>query len=83
MTSEDIILHDEFEKMLGPEFHNVLTREHVVGFTGRHIDEEYLINTVRNFSQHFYVCGPDPFFKDIEAILTKLGASGDAIVFEK
>lgn len=83
MTSADIILWDELEEMLGRDLHNVLTREHVIGFHDQRIGEDYLIETIRNFSQHFYVCGPEGFVKDIEAILVKLGAKADAVVFEK
>jgi ferredoxin-NADP reductase len=83
MTSDDIIIKDELEKMLGKNFHNVLTREQVIGYLDRRIDENYLIDTVKNFSQHFYVCGPDQFVKDIEKMLVNLGAQADTIVFEK
>jgi ferredoxin-NADP reductase len=83
MTSADIILREEFEKMLGSNFYNVLTREHVIGFADKRIDEDYLINTIKNFSQHFYICGPDQFVKDIEKMMLNLGAKADAIIFEK
>jgi hypothetical protein len=83
VSHDDIILRDELDRMLGDRFYNVLTKEHVIGFVGRRIDEEYLISVIRNFSQHFYVCGPEAFVTDIEKILTNLGAQSEFIIFEK
>jgi ferredoxin-NADP reductase len=82
-TSSDIILKEEFRRMLKGDFHIVFTREHVIGFIDRRIDEDYLMNTVKNFSQNFYVCGPELFVKDIQNILINLGAKPEAVVIEK
>src|ERR1051325_1990376 len=68
-TSADIILKNEFQKMLKNDFYIVLTRERVIGFTDKRIDEDYLKDTIKNFSQHFYICGPEPFVKDIQNML--------------
>lgn len=69
--------------MLFDDFHIVLTRERVIGFLDKHIDEDYLKDIVKNFSQHFYVCGPETFVKDIQKILLNLGAKAEAVVVEK
>jgi ferredoxin-NADP reductase len=82
-TKDDIILGQELFKMFKNNFLNVLTREHTVGFVGKRIDRNFLIANVIDFSQHFYVCGPDLFVKDILKILTDLGANVDSLVFEK
>jgi ferredoxin-NADP reductase len=82
-TSDDIILKEEFERMLGQNFINVLTREKVIGFIDKRIDKELLKSMVRNFSQHFYVCGPEEFTKSIQGMLVDLGADSDAVVIEK
>ena len=82
-TSADIILKEEFEKILKNDFYTVLTREHVIGFIDRRIDESYLKDTIKNFSQHFYICGPETFVKSIQAILVDLGAKSDAVIIEK
>jgi ferredoxin-NADP reductase len=85
-TPDDIILKDELDNMLGINFHNVLTRDHVIGFTshaGMRINQEYLINTIRNFSQHFYVCGPDQFVVDITRMLLDIGAKSESLILEK
>ena len=42
-TREDIIIHDELSKMLGPAYQNVLTQEGVIGFRERRIDGKFLI----------------------------------------
>ena len=82
-TSEDVFLDDEFTKMLGNNYHKVYTRENVIGFTSRRIDRNYLTETVKDFSRHFYVCGPDEFVSNITALLMELGAAADTVVFEK
>jgi ferredoxin-NADP reductase len=82
-TAEDIILREEFGKILGKNFMNVLTREKVIGFLDKRIDEDLLKKNIRNFSQHFYVCGPEPFTKSITDMLENLGAKPDSVVFEK
>ena len=61
---------------------HVLTREGVVGFKGKRIDRNFLIENIADFSQHFYVCGPSDFVEDILRILKDLGASSDSLVFE-
>jgi ferredoxin-NADP reductase len=82
-TSEDIILEQEFKEMLGDNFINVITREKTIGFLSKRIDRNFLIDAVSDFSQHFYVCGPDEFVKDINALLLELGAKADTLVFEQ
>jgi ferredoxin-NADP reductase len=82
-TASDIILKGELEKMFKGNVHHVFTRDHVIGFTDKRIDEDYLKSVIKNFSQHFYICGPDPFVKSMQAILLTLGAAAEAVVIEK
>ena len=82
-TANDIILGNELTAMLGPAFINVFTREGVIGFRERRIDRNYLIDTIHDFSRHFYVCGPEVFVKEIVELLLSLGASADTVIFEK
>ncbi|MBA2248744.1 MAG: flavodoxin reductase [Chitinophagaceae bacterium] len=82
-TAHDIILAEELAKMLGPAFINVFTRQGVIGFRERRIDREYLVETIRDFSQHFYVCGPEIFVKDIVELLLNLGATAETVIIEK
>ncbi|MDE3183503.1 MAG: flavodoxin reductase [Bacteroidota bacterium] len=82
-TSEDIIYGKELFGMLGPDFINVFTREGVIGFSERRIDRNYLVETIRDFSSNFYVCGPDEFVKDMTGYLLSLGTVAGGIIFEQ
>jgi ferredoxin-NADP reductase len=82
-TANDIILGEELTKMLGPAYINVFTREGVIGFRDRRIDRNFLVQIIRDFSQHFYVCGPEQFVKDIVELLLNLGGSVDTVIIEK
>jgi ferredoxin-NADP reductase len=82
-TEKDIILKDEFERMLGQNFINVITREHTNKFINQRIDEELIKKLVNNFNQNFYVCGPDKFVSDIVNLLKNLGAKVNSLVIEK
>jgi len=82
-TLADVIMKDELEKMLENDFINLLTRENAIGFIGRRIDRNYLIDNIADFGQNFYVCGPGEFVKRISGNLLDLGATPETIVFEK
>jgi len=82
-TMDDIIMGEELFRMLKKDFVNVLTRQNVIGYRERRIDRNYLIANIIDFSQHFYVCGPDDFVKEITTILLDLGADMESLVFEK
>jgi hypothetical protein len=82
-TEADIILRDEFEKMLGNNFINTITDEKVEGMDNEFVTKEYLKRKITDFSQHFYVCGPPAFIENVNKALTELGAKPDALVFEK
>lgn len=77
---EDIILHDELVKMLGPAYMNVFTRQGVIGFKERRIDRSFLIENISYFGGLFYVCGPLDFTEEITKSLISLGAKTDSMV---
>lgn len=79
-TEQDIILHDELVKMLGPAYMNVFTREGVIGFKERRIDRNFLVENISYFGGLFYVCGPLDFTTDITKNLISLGAKTDSVV---
>jgi ferredoxin-NADP reductase len=81
-TAEDVILEAELQEMLNTDFIKVFTREHVIGFVGRRIDRDFLIENIMDFGQHFYLCGPDEFVKCITDLLLHLGAKPDTVIFE-
>jgi ferredoxin-NADP reductase len=82
-TSHDVIIGKELSEMLQEDFVNVYTREGNLGFTGKRIDRNFLIDTIVDFSQHFYVCGPDDFVHQISRLLIDLGVTSDTLVVEK
>lgn len=82
-TADDIILGQELFRMFKTDFTNILTRQNVVGFSGKRIDRNFLIENIVDFSGHFYVCGPESFVTDINKNLIDLGADVDSLVFEK
>lgn len=79
-SRHDIILFDELTQMLGPAYINVFTRQGVIGFKERKIDRTFLIETIRDFNRHFYVCGPQSFTTNICDHLISLGANPDFLV---
>ncbi len=82
-TSKDIILKDEFEKILDKNFINTLTDEKAEKYDNRKIDESYLKEKIKDFSQYFYICGPDAMIESIKGQLLNLGADKDKIVIEQ
>lgn len=77
---EDIILEEEFRRILGPNFINTLTDEAFPGYDNHRIDEVYLRAKIKDFSRYFYICGPDPMVAAIQSTLKKLG--GESIIVE-
>lgn len=82
-TVEDIILKDEFEKMLGENFINTITNETSGMYDSRQIDESYLKEKISNLSQYFYICGPDAMIESIKKDLLHLGVDKEKIVIEE
>jgi len=82
-TTVDVIMEEELQKMLSHAFIKLFTRENIVGYIGRRIDRNFLIENITDFGQHFYVCGPHEFVKNVTNHLFDLGATADTIIFEK
>ena len=82
-TSDDIIMERELKKMLKNDFTPLLTRENIIGYVGKRIDRNFLIENIINFNQHFYVCGTTEFVENIKVILYDLGVSPNSLIIEK
>lgn len=85
-SDKDIILKDEFERILGEQFVNVITDKKPSGdqlFLDGHIDKDFLKSHIKDFNQPFYVCGPEAFNDAIMDALKELGADPDGLVFEE
>ena len=81
-TSKDIILEHELQAMLGENCILTLTREKNKNYDNRRIDENYLKEKIKDFNQHFYICGPIRMVGEIQSILRKLGADAESVVVE-
>ncbi len=81
-TSEDIIDGEELFRMFQKDLVTVLTRQGIIGYTGKRIDRNFLIENIVDFSQNFYVCGPDDLVKEIIRNLIDLGAEPETLIFE-
>lgn len=79
----DLFLDEELAAILGERYFKTYTRQFVVGFREKRIDLSYLKSTIRNFNQHFYICGPQTFVEDMLKTLAHLGISMQTIVFEE
>jgi len=81
-TDADIILEEELTTMLNGNAVYTITdapsKAHYNGF----INEQFLKEHIDDFSKHFYLCGPPKMIEAMQEILTRLGASPEAVVFE-
>jgi ferredoxin-NADP reductase len=82
-TSRDIIHKEEFDTILGPNAHYIVTREDDPAYAKGPINKEFLLREIKDFSKPFYICGHDQMVSDINQVLTGLGANPETIVFEK
>jgi ferredoxin-NADP reductase len=82
-TSRDIILKEEFDSILGPNAHYILTQEQNPLYLKGPINKAFIQQEITDLSKPFYVCGPDKMVTDINAQLTELGVNSETIVFEK
>lgn len=82
-TKADIILEQEFSKLLGAGFINILSDENADGFAHGHINAEFLKSNISDMGKKFYICGPDPMIESVERDLLKIGAQPESIVIEE
>lgn len=82
-TSKDIILKNEFERLLGNNFINILSGEKTDQYKFGFITKEFLQSVLNNLNQFFYLCGPDPMIELVEKILGELNVDKNSIVKEK
>jgi ferredoxin-NADP reductase len=82
-TAADIIYHAEFDEMLGRNAIYVLTAEDNPSYRNGPINKTLLQKEAKDFSQPFYVCGPDPMVAELTKTLANLGANPETVVFEK
>ena len=81
-TKADIILEEEFTKMLGKNFINILSDEKVEGYANGLITKEFINATSDGLNKIFYVCGPPPMMDAVEKQLADLHVNKKSIVKE-
>ena len=82
-TSADIIHKDEFSKILGNNFINILSDEKHDVYAHGFITLDFLKKHSGGFKQYFYVCGPDPMMDKMVDYLHQLGVEDKFIVKEE
>jgi ferredoxin-NADP reductase len=82
-TDKDIILGDELKSILGSNAVFTVTGQKDSIYDQRRIDAEFLKTEIKDFSKHFYVCGPDAMVEEISGLLAELGADAESVVFER
>jgi ferredoxin-NADP reductase len=82
-TEKDIILRDEFEAMDGLETLWTVTNDPKSKLVQERIDADFLKRQVTDFSQNFYLCGPDAMVKDLRGVLEDLGADVANVTWER
>jgi ferredoxin-NADP reductase len=81
-SKADIIHEEEFKRLLGDSFINVLSDEAIAGYEHGYITESLLKKNLLAAGGKFYVCGPPPMMDAVQKILTNLGVGDDSVVVE-
>jgi ferredoxin-NADP reductase len=82
-TKADIILKQEFEKLLGERFINILSAENTIEYAHGYITEEFLKANITNLNKRIYLCGPDPMMEAVEKQLSNLNVDPTSIIKEE
>ena len=81
-TKADIILENEFKKLLGKSFINILSDENIKGYYHGLLNEDFLKAHISDFNRKFYVCGPPPMMDAVLKQLAHLGVGENSITLE-
>ena len=82
-TTDDIILAEEFENLLGDNFINILSNEKVNGYEQGQITEDFLKPHIESSINNVYVCGPPPMMEAVEKQLKNLNVNEKSIIKEE
>jgi ferredoxin-NADP reductase len=82
-SRKDIFLKQEFEKMLGKSFINILSEENAEGYAHGLISKEFLAKHLPHGEGYVYICGPEPMLEMLENQLTEIGVNKDKIIKEE
>lgn len=81
-TKADIIHEDEFKRILGDRFVNILSDEAVEGYAHGFITEDFIKENLPAAGGKFYLCGPPPMMDAVQKIFSNLGVGEDSVVVE-
>src|ERR1035437_3858127 len=81
-TKGDIILANEFKKLLGKNFINILSDEKADGYAHGLITEGFLKSYISDSTKNVYICGPLSMIAAIEKQLSNLGIDEKLIIKE-
>ena len=81
-TKGDIILANEFKKLLGKNFINILSDEKADGYAHGQITEGFLKTHISDSTKNVYICGPPPMMDAIEKQLANLKIDEKLIIKE-
>jgi predicted ferric reductase len=79
---EDIILEEEFKKLLGDNFINILSDEKVEEYANGLISEDFIKANSGGINKPFYLCGPPPMMEALEKQLDALKVDKKSIIKE-
>jgi ferredoxin-NADP reductase len=82
-TIGDIILADEFKKLLDKNFINILSDEIVPGYAHGQITQGFLKAHINDATKNVYICGPLPMIDAVEKQLSNFGIGKNAIIKEE
>lgn len=81
-TKSDIIRKEDFDKMLGKNFINILSAEEIEGFEHGYVNPELIKRYSEENLKYYYLCGPDPMMNAVVKHLESLGIKPEFIVRE-
>ena len=81
-TKADIILEQEFKKLLGNNFINILADEKVDGYANGQITADFIKTNSGGINQFFYLCGPKPMMEAVEKQLADLQVKKESVIKE-
>lgn len=81
-TQDDIIMKDEFKRMLGRDFINILSDEKTDEFEFGFMNPAFFKQYATDIKQRFYLCGPPPMMIAVLAHLDDIGVKADLITTE-
>lgn len=82
-TKDDIILEEEFKKLLGYNFINILSEQKADGYEYGQITVDFLQDNFGGINQYFYLCGPPPMMDFVERQLQNLNVDEKHLIKEE